>query len=74
MTLETLSWVTSGASIVGVVLNIKHYHQCFIIWAFTNFTWMIIDFKMGLPAQGTLFAIYFILALWGIYSWRRKER
>ena len=73
MNLELLSWTTSAASILGGILNIKKNNLCFYIWAVTNFTWMVIDFKKGLPAQGTLFAIYFILALWGIYSWKRKE-
>jgi len=60
------------ASLVGVVANIYQKQYCFIIWAFTNFTWMIVDWRAGLPEQSALFAIYFLLAIWGLYKWRKN--
>lgn len=32
---------------------------------------MIIDFRTGLYAQSTLFAIYVALAVWGLVQWRK---
>lgn len=66
-------WILTALSIVGVVLNIRKNKACFIIWAGTNFTWMIIDFTAGIYAQSALFLIYFILALYGLWEWRNSD-
>jgi len=65
-------WLLTILSLIGVVLNIYKKKACFIIWAVTNFTWMIIDFHKGIPEQGVLFGIYFLLAVWGIVKWREN--
>lgn len=65
------TWLTTIASLIGVILNIKHDRRCFYIWFCTNSAWTFIDFYSGLYAQAMLFSIYTILALWGIYSWRK---
>jgi len=66
-------WIVAAFSLVGVVLNIKKHRLCFAIWAVTNFAWMVIDIKEGIYAQATLMGVYFVLALWGLYEWRRKR-
>ena len=67
------TWLLTILSIIGVILNIKRKKVCFIIWAFTNASWAIIDFIKDIPAQGVLFTIYFILAIWGIIEWRNTK-
>lgn len=69
-----MSWTLTILSLIGVILNIKKQKACFIIWAFTNFGWMVIDFKQGIPAQGMLFLIYTALAIWGFTQWRLDEK
>ena len=61
-------------SIAGVILNIKKRRECFVIWAFTNFAWMIYDFMIGAYAQAALFAVYFVLAIWGLCEWAKEDR
>ena len=68
-----MTWFITIFSLIGVVLNIYKKKSCFIIWAFTNFAWMIIDWTYGLYAQSVLFLIYFILAIWGLYKWKKDE-
>jgi len=68
-----LTFIITFFSIIGVYLNIKKNKLCFIIWSMTNFAWMIIDFKAGLYSQSLLFALYFILAIYGLYEWRKKK-
>lgn len=63
-------WLLTGLSLVGVVLNIKRKKSCFIIWSFTNAAWALIDLYVGLYAQAALFAIYFVLAIWGFMVWK----
>jgi len=64
-------WFLTVLSLVGVVLNIKRKKSCFAVWSFTNFVWAVIDFRTGLPEQGVLFSVYFVLAIWGLWEWRR---
>jgi len=66
-----ITWILTILSIIGVILNIKKKRICFYIWAVTNASWAIIDFSKGIPAQGCLFIIYFVLAIWGIIEWKK---
>ena len=68
----TWLWILTGLSLIGVVLNIKKLKVCFLVWAVTNITWAIVDFKAGLVAQGVLFVIYTGLAVYGFLAWRRR--
>lgn len=70
--MNQLSWIITVLSLIGVILNIKKKRACFYIWAVTNAAWTIIDWEKGIPAQASLFFIYFLLALWGIWEWRKK--
>lgn len=67
-------WILTGLSLVGVVLNIKKKRICFAIWAGTNTTWAIVDFRAGLIAQGVLFTIYTGLAIWGLVVWGKVDK
>ncbi len=65
-------WILTALSLIGVVLNIKKRKSCFYLWAFTNSSWAIIDFQAGISAQGLLFSVYFLLAIWGLIEWRMR--
>ena len=64
-----MTWIITALSIVGVIANIYKRSWCFIIWAFTNAAWAVIDFHHGLYAQSALFTVYFALAIFGLYKW-----
>jgi nicotinamide riboside transporter PnuC len=68
--IQKLTWFLTGASIVGAVLNVQKKRASFAIWMLTNATWAVVDFSMGLPAQGVLFLIYFLLSVWGMATWK----
>jgi len=70
MTLFT--WLVTALSLVGVILNIRHDRRCFYLWTGTNVAWAVVDFHRGLYAQAALFAVYFVLAIWGVIAWKRK--
>ena len=59
-------------ALLGVVLNIKKNIWCFYIWLVTNASWAVVDFYKGIPAQGALFSVYTLLAVYGIYEWKKK--
>ncbi len=69
----TIGWIITALSILGVVLNIYKMRTCFYIWSVTNFAWMIIDWRAGLYSQSALFAVYFVLAIWGIIKWKSSD-
>ena len=69
-TIELMTWGLAGLSLTGVVLNIHKKRACFAIWTVTNFCWMAYDFSIGAYAQSALFAIYFVLAVWGTIKWK----
>lgn len=68
-----MTWALTALSIVGVVLNIYKNKWCFGIWAFTNFSWMIVDFNHGIYPQAALFGVYFLLAILGLLKWRKQS-
>ena len=71
---KIMSWIVTIASIVGVILNIRKNKLCFLIWSITNFSWMVIDFYYKLYSQSALFAVYFILAIYGLWKWEKDEK
>lgn len=66
--------IITVASIIGTVANIYKKKWCFIIWLFTNSSWMVYDFYIGAYAQSLLFAVYTGLAVWGLYKWAKEEK
>ena len=63
-------WAITIFSLLGTVLNIYKRKECFIIWAVTNATWAVYDWKIGAKEQSLLFVCYFLLAVWGIWKWK----
>jgi len=72
--MDGMTWMLTIISLIGVVLNIYHRRECFIIWMFTNASWAVYDFWIGATAQGVLLTIYFFLAIWGLYKWSREPK
>ncbi len=68
---RVMTWLLTGLSIVGVILNICHDRRGFLLWMITNAAWGVVDFRHGLYAQAFLFVVYFFLALWGWLAWKR---
>lgn len=72
-----LTWALTGLSLAGVILNCLKKRQCFLLWMVSNASWALVDFHAAqtnpqLYAQGWLFTIYFILAVWGWFKWGEK--
>lgn len=69
-----LYWVTSVASLVGVVLNIHGRRAAFAIWLCTNAIWAAADLHHGLPQQAALQTVYCGLSVYGLWRWRHPPR
>lgn len=62
-------WGVTVASIIGTVANIYKLQWCFVVWLATNSVWCVYDFYIGAYPQAALFAVYVLLAIWGILEW-----
>ena len=71
--MSEISWIVTLFALVGVVLNIRKDNRCFILWICTNAYWAIYDWFLGAVAQATLFVIYFLLSIWGLWQWRADD-
>lgn len=69
---NVIGCILVALSIAGVVLNIYKKKICFIIWAITNFSWMLVDIYKEIYTQAFLFAVYFLLAIFGLYKWANE--
>jgi hypothetical protein len=71
---EIISWIVTGFSILGTVLNIYKNKWCFIIWIITNFAWIIINLVLGMYPQVVLFSVYLATSIWGMIAWFKGEK
>lgn len=69
-----LSWVMSAIALAGTFMNAERNKYGFYFWAVSNLYMTIRFFVIGEYAQSTLFFIYFILAIRGIFAWTKKEK
>lgn len=67
------TWLITVASIAGAIANIYKGVWGFVFWLIGDIAWMVIDFNAGLISQAVFFAVFGILAVWGIYQWNREK-
>ena len=68
--IKILSWLITGLSLFGVILNIKKHRSCFLVWFCTNTFWCVYDWTIGATAQAALFGVYAVLAIIGWRRWK----
>jgi len=65
--------LVSALSIIGVILNIYKIKEGFIVWMFTNVSWIIIDFYEGLYEQIPIFIVFTGSCIWGYRKWDNED-
>ena len=71
---QVLSWIMCAVALTGTIINAERNKYGFAFWVVSNL-YMVIRFAViDEFAQMTLFFVYFLLAIRGIYSWTKKER
>jgi nicotinamide riboside transporter PnuC len=68
-----MEWLLVAISLIGVLLNIYKSRWGFACWIVSNAGWMVIDYREGIYSQAALFAVYFVLAVWGIGKWKPER-
>ena len=71
--MEYIGWVATVIAMIGVVLNARGSIVCFYVWLLSNGYYTVVNVLSGSYSQAALFAFNLIMAVYGIYCWKRKE-
>lgn len=67
------TWFIITAGIVGTIANIYKRQWCFLIWLCTNSYLIGHNLIRHDYPQATLFAVYVLLAVWGLARWSKGK-
>lgn len=67
------SWVLSGLSIIGSILNAFGKIAGFYIWIIANTGWIVEESITHNWAQVPMWAVYNIISVIGIIIWKKKK-
>jgi len=65
------TWIIAILALVGTYLNVKRNKYGFALWMLTNLYFSILNMRLGSYPQSALFFVYFMLAVYGFFSWNR---
>lgn len=74
MLVEKLSWILVVLSLLGNVFVIRKNVIGQWMWAISNIGWVGFNIWLGANSQAFLFLVYFLMAVWGIYSWTKDDQ
>lgn len=57
-------------ALAGTYLNADKKRSGFYFWLITNAYFSVESVMVGLYAQAALFAVFFVLAIKGLYTWK----
>lgn len=69
--MEWIMWIVTLASLIGTIANLHKLRWCFHVWLVCNVCWAIYDVYKEAYPQAVLMAIYAVLAVWGMFKWKR---
>lgn len=72
--MTVITWILAAIALVGTVLNVRQDRRCFFLWLFSNGGFTAVNFARGDYAQGTLFAVYLVLAVLGARQWQKSRQ
>lgn len=72
--IEYITYIVTAASIAGTIANSFKKWWCFVIWACTNSFWFTYNTIHGHRAQALLYLFNFIMAIVGIWQWKKKGK
>lgn len=70
---EGILWAITGISLIGTAANMLQKRWGFYFWAVANFVWVFYDLDIGAYQQAFLMAIYFVMAIVGLFTWKKGD-
>ena len=68
-----ITWFLAVLSLSGNVFNVKKRVSCFYIWTLSEIFWFILDFLNKSYGRAFLDSVQLVMAIWGIFEWKKKE-
>ena len=62
-------WLLTALSIIGTLYNLQKRAAGWVIWTVSNAGWIFTFSKKGQLAEATLFSVYLVLSVYGIFKW-----
>jgi len=69
--IDYIGWALTAGAIVGAILNARRNVFSFYIWNVTNLGFVILNLYTGQYYLVVMFAIYFIISVYGVRNWKR---
>lgn len=69
-----MTWIVAILCLTGNVLVIRKSPWGFACWAVANVYLVAHNYAIQEFAQAFMFAVYFLLAVWGILAWRKASK
>ena len=66
------TYVLAAFSVTATIANIHKRRWCFLAWLFTNCAWCLYNLSRHEYAAAGMFAVYAVLAAWGLAKWRKR--
>lgn len=67
--LELFTWVATGLSVFGVILNAQEKISGWYVFMVADLAWAWIGYKKKIYSMVALFLFYFGLCFYGVYQW-----
>jgi nicotinamide riboside transporter PnuC len=71
--INNLSWIITALSVGGAIYNARGKVFGFYIWIVANIAWIAFDIYIKSYSQAALFAVYTIISVYGIYTWKKNK-
>lgn len=73
MDASQLSWILVVLSLAGNVFVVKKSVIGQWMWAISNLGWIVFNLSIGAYSAAFLFAVYFVMCIWGIIAWSKEK-
>lgn len=68
-----MTWLMALIGAAGLLLNIFKRWQGYLLWVVTSGYWCWRDVTIGEYAQAVMVAGFGLVALYGVFAWRKKK-
>lgn len=69
---EIISWLMTGVTIIGTILNAYQKKVGFVFWLVSNIFWIGVNIHAELYAQTAIYIFNSIMCVVGIRQWKTK--
>lgn len=72
--MEYVGWFFTTIALIGTFLNAQMNVLVFFAWIISNIGFMILNIMNHVYSQAALFFVNTLFSIWGIYTWRQKQK